>query len=216
MAPRVAVFIDYQNAHLTAHQRWCAIGEPQHHCLIHPLRLAELLVTRRAQGGSLVSVQVFRGKPNSRREPTAARYSDRQTDEWQADPRVKVYRRELRYPNDFGSPTCTQKPQEKGVDVHLAVNLVASAIKQEHDAAIVVSHDTDLIPAIQLASQHGLRIEVSTWGDGHRLRVQEIAFCHYLTEADFIAVRDPRDYALKRRDGALIDPAHLKTPHSDM
>lgn len=209
MAPRVAVFIDYQNAHFTAHERWCPEGAPKHLCLIHPLLLAERLVARRAQGGTLEAVQVFRGKPNSRREPQLASYSDKQAHEWHSDSRVRVHRRELRYPRDFGSPECQEKPQEKGVDVHLAINLVTAAHRSECDAAIVVSHDTDLIPAIQLSAELGLRIEVAAWGSGHRLSDGSIKYCHILSEEDFVAVRDLRDYGVKRRSAALIDPAAL-------
>jgi len=39
--------------------------------------------------------------------------------------------------------------REKGVDVKMAVDLVAGAFEDKYDTAVVVSSDTDLIPAIK-------------------------------------------------------------------
>jgi uncharacterized LabA/DUF88 family protein len=39
--------------------------------------------------------------------------------------------------------------QEKGVDVHMAVNLLSGAYEDIYDTALAVSSDTDLLPAIQ-------------------------------------------------------------------
>lgn len=38
---------------------------------------------------------------------------------------------------------------EKGVDVHLAVDLLVGAYEKQYDTAILISSDTDLIPAIE-------------------------------------------------------------------
>jgi len=42
------------------------------------------------------------------------------------------------------------KPREKGIDVKIAVDLIMGAIDDRYDTAILVSSDTDLIPAIDL------------------------------------------------------------------
>lgn len=42
---------------------------------------------------------------------------------------------------------------EKGVDVRLAVDIVTMAQAKKYDTAVVISSDTDLIPAIQAAKQ---------------------------------------------------------------
>lgn len=212
MAPRVTVFIDYQNTHFSAHGLWCASGEPKHLCLIHPLRLAETLVAMRPQDGELTEVLVFRGRPNPRHEPTMAAYSDRQAAGWSRDTRVTVRRRALRYPPDYGREGCRDRPQEKGVDVELAVSLVASAIKEDWDVAILVSHDTDLLPAIDAAAEVGKRVEVAAWSGSHRLKAPSIAYCHMLSREDFIAMRDHHDYEVKRRQRGLTDPASLMGP----
>lgn len=49
--------------------------------------------------------------------------------------------------------------KEKGVDVKLAVDLVLKAVKNYFDTAILVSSDTDLIPAIAAIHEFGKRVE---------------------------------------------------------
>jgi uncharacterized LabA/DUF88 family protein len=48
---------------------------------------------------------------------------------------------------------------EKGVDVRMAVDIVAGAYEDYYDTAIVVSSDSDLIPAINHARKRGKKIE---------------------------------------------------------
>jgi uncharacterized LabA/DUF88 family protein len=48
---------------------------------------------------------------------------------------------------------------EKGVDVKIAVDLLVGAYENIYDVAILVSSDTDLIPAIQKVKQLGKEVE---------------------------------------------------------
>ncbi len=48
---------------------------------------------------------------------------------------------------------------EKGVDVHIAADLLRGAYKNLYDTAILVSSDTDLIPAIQYLREEGKKLE---------------------------------------------------------
>jgi uncharacterized LabA/DUF88 family protein len=48
---------------------------------------------------------------------------------------------------------------EKGVDVHLATDLLVGAYENQYDTAIIISSDTDLIPAIQKAKDLKKNIE---------------------------------------------------------
>lgn len=50
------------------------------------------------------------------------------------------------------------KFQEKGVDVGLAVDLVADALRNRVSHIILISSDTDLVPAIKVAKEAGIRI----------------------------------------------------------
>lgn len=112
-APQVTVFIDYQNTHQTSHETYMPYGAEVHESLLDPLLLAERLTSKRAPGGVLREVRVYRGQPDPSREPVLASYNDKQFDAWKSDPRVMIRRRTLRYPSDWGEPTCREKAREK-------------------------------------------------------------------------------------------------------
>ena len=50
--------------------------------------------------------------------------------------------------------------EEKETDVHIAVRLVADALRDEFDRAIVISADSDLAPAIRTAKQYAPTKEI--------------------------------------------------------
>jgi uncharacterized LabA/DUF88 family protein len=52
---------------------------------------------------------------------------------------------------------------EKGVDVMLATDLVAKALRDQYDTAIVVSGDGDFFPAYQAAKDAGKHVEVAAF-----------------------------------------------------
>ena len=49
--------------------------------------------------------------------------------------------------------------QEKGVDVHMAVDLVTGAYEDRYDTAVLVSSDTDLIPAVHSVRSKKKKVE---------------------------------------------------------
>lgn len=51
------------------------------------------------------------------------------------------------------------KIREKGVDVKIAIDLVIDGIEDKYDTAVVVSSDTDLIPAIKYIRSKGKKVE---------------------------------------------------------
>jgi uncharacterized LabA/DUF88 family protein len=51
------------------------------------------------------------------------------------------------------------KIREKGVDVKIAIDIVIDGIEDKYDTAIVVSSDTDLIPAIKYVQSKGKKVE---------------------------------------------------------
>ena len=51
------------------------------------------------------------------------------------------------------------KIREKGVDVQIAIDLVIGSVENSYDTAIIVSSDTDLIPAIKYIRSKGRRVE---------------------------------------------------------
>ncbi|MFH1193076.1 MAG: NYN domain-containing protein [Candidatus Jorgensenbacteria bacterium] len=52
-----------------------------------------------------------------------------------------------------------ERYREKGIDVKLAIDLIVGAIDNQYDTALVVSSDTDLIPAIDWVRSRGKKIE---------------------------------------------------------
>lgn len=60
---------------------------------------------------------------------------------------------------EFGHMLKTDGYHEKGVDVLMAIDILAGAYENLYDTAILVSSDTDLIPALIKARQKGKRIE---------------------------------------------------------
>lgn len=199
MADRLAVFLDYQNVHLTAHGLFGKLGSPAQSSLVHPLLIAERISAKRRLPSEVVSVRVFRGRPNPEHHPVPTAANDAQAAAWERDARVRIRRRPLNY---RGWPD--QPPREKGVDVALAVDLIESALLNEYDVAVIFSGDTDLLPAVEVAFRRTQpRVEVACWVGAKPLWFPEylaqsppkyLPYCHFLNRDDFQAVRDHAFY----------------------
>lgn len=63
----------------------------------------------------------------------------------------------MRYPNNTF--------HEKGVDVRLAIDLVEGAYENRYDVAILLSSDTDMIPALERVKKHGKKVEYIGFSD---------------------------------------------------
>lgn len=68
------------------------------------------------------------------------------------------------------------KIREKGVDVKIAVDLVVGAFENHYDTAILVSSDTDLIPALKYVRHKKKKIEYV--GFSHRPSLGLISVAH--------------------------------------
>lgn len=197
MSNQVMVFIDYQNIATTAFECFPRTATLRRFTHIDPIRLAERIVDRRRFASELCGIRVYRGRPEPHRQPGLAAASDAQASAWQRDPRVAVVRRPLRYPPGFP----LERPQEKGVDVALAVDFVRLAIDRAYEVGVIVSHDTDLMPAVETVIDLGLaHVEVSGWARRKRLWIPgtKLPWSHDLGEADYRAVCDDTDYLKDR------------------
>lgn len=67
------------------------------------------------------------------------------------------------------------KFHEKGVDVNIAVDIVSGALKDLYDHFILVSSDTDLLPAIKIAKEAGKTVEYI--GFSHKPSLAMVANC---------------------------------------
>jgi NYN domain len=178
MPDRVALYLDYQNVHLTGRDRFAPGSEPYQR-VPEPSMIADTIGSRRPDS-QVVAVNVYRGRPDPRHEPRQASANDQQANQWtRRDTRVKMMRRPLTYRRWPDQP-----PIEKGVDVKLAVDLIHDAMLKTYDALVLFSSDSDLQPAVDLAVEIGAVVEIVCWQGCSRLDTSPDT-CYYLTEADW-------------------------------
>jgi hypothetical protein len=187
MPESIAIVLDFQNVHLRGHHLFGGGLEP-YRCVPDPTRLANVIAMRRRRPSAAAVIGVYRGRPDPEFQPTLTAANDAQANWWMRDRRVQVIRRQLNYRGWPGVP-----PQEKGIDVKLAVDLIHSAFTRRYDALVVFSSDTDLVPALEMIDHHQLgHVEVACWTGGNALRFagSHLPWCHFLDQADWAAVTD--------------------------
>jgi hypothetical protein len=101
----------------------------------------------------LAGIRVYMGQPSQRHDPTEYARALRQRQHWdRSSPIVTILHRTLRYPRNW-QPGDAERPREKGIDVQLAMDLVRGTCDPSSDClfdlAILVSGDTDLLPAVE-------------------------------------------------------------------
>lgn len=199
---RVIVFIDGQNMYRGARRAFfrdndrTAPSAPNICGQFHPRALAELLVARRSSGRDgrgLAQVRIYRGQPDGYIDRIGHAASERQVQVWR-ESGVEVFQRPLQYLS--GRP-----PQEKGIDVAIAVDLVRLAHDDSFDVAIVCSTDSDIAPAIEtVIDEVGKTVEVAGWRDrsyGQRIFIpgRDQLFVHWLYRDNYEQVADTTRYA---------------------
>ena len=198
---RVVVFLDSQNVYMGAREEYGLRGAPSRFGQTDPLALARLVVAKRRYPSRLAGVRVYRGLPDSERQPETNAANLRQTKihEARGGGLVVVVTRPLRYPRGWPSVPA----EEKGIDVALAVHFVTVASSGAYDVGVLMSTDSDLLPALESVAALGgrphPRCEVAAWtraGVGaRRLRPHGAhVWCHWLDRDDFETVRDDTDY----------------------
>lgn len=202
MTKRVAVFVDYQNVYRAARDAFHDhTTDPFWFGQVHPTALGAL-ITR--LGGDpdrqLHQVRMYRGLPSSEKQPKGYGAARRQTAAWEEQELVEVTSRPLRYPRDFP----TSKPEEKGIDVQIALDFVMMAVRGEYDVGVLMSGDTDLLPALEeVMGLDGPMAEVAAFrpniGSGRRLSLRNTPLnCHWINEAAYTTIRDDTDYTHRR------------------
>ena len=130
MTENVAVFLDFQNVHLVGHGLFGHGREP-YRCVPDPVRIADLIASRRGRPSAAAAIRVYRGQPHPHHQPLPAASNDAQAAQWTRDRRVQVIRRQLNY-RDWPN----QPPREKGIDVAIAVDLVHLAFRHFLDEKV--------------------------------------------------------------------------------
>jgi uncharacterized LabA/DUF88 family protein len=194
---RVAVFIDYQNVYEGARRAFFERHDPYVKGQVDPIRLGTYITALGGPHRMLDRVRVYRGQPESTKQPKAYAANRRQLAAWNRAG-VEVVKRTLRYPYNWP----TDRAEEKGIDVALAIDFVMMAYRNEYDVGVLFSCDTDLKPALEAVRSMtgGPRVEVAAWqylyGHSPRLSVKgtPALWCHWLDSAAHHACEDPVDY----------------------
>lgn len=182
----VVLYVDYENV-----RYWQTHAFATAPFDLNVIRLGELIVSRRHEPSSLREVRVYRGIPRRRLE---RKKFDRQL-EWserlKEDNRVTLISRPLKYIVTQDKPVGI----EKGIDVALAIDLVAHPHRHPGAAAVLASRDDDLSPALEAfidLAAGSSPIEVMSCRSLSRLHVGKSwrPWCHQLSSEDFVAIRD--------------------------
>lgn len=158
---RVVVFVDAQNFYRSARRAFFDDAvDPYRLGQFHPRALGGLLCSRDS-GRSLTAVRLYTGRPDAYLQPAAYRANVRQCEAWE-EAGCYVFARQLRYPHGWPDNPSGQGPQEKGIDVRMALDIALLAHQGEYDVAIVCSGDTDLFPAVEEGPSGALSASASS------------------------------------------------------
>ena len=200
---RVVIFVDYQNAYRRARDAFHNHrADPHWLGQVRPDALGALITGQRNSAErELRQVRMYRGLPQSTRDPKGYGAALRQIAAWQRNPLIAVITRPFRYPRNYP----TAPPQEKGIDVQLALDFVMMAVRNEYDIGVLVSNDTDLRPALEeVIRLDNQSVEVVAWeplAGRRRYRVRlsgqfanNQPYCHWIDQAAYAAMQDTTDY----------------------
>lgn len=206
MAARVVVFLDWQNVYNGAREMFCTQQAPHWQGQVDPVALARHLADDSPFDRQLHQVRIYRGQPDGKLDPRGYAASRRQHAAWQQSPLVTLATRPLRYPQGWPARSrIGERPQEKGIDVALAVDFVVMAVRNEFEVGILMSTDTDMKPALEavarLTPAQGTRAEVAAWGvpgrHSRRLAIQfRNLYCHWVGEDVYRQIADSTDYSI--------------------
>jgi hypothetical protein len=201
MAERVVVFVDYQNAYRAARNAFHDhLTDPHWAGQIHPTALGALIIRLSGEPDRVLhQVRMYRGLPSSAKDPKGYGAARRQIAAWNKLPHVAVTARPLRYPRDYPA----SKPEEKGIDVQIALDFAMMAVRGEYDVGVLMSGDTDLLPALEeVIRLNQPTAEVAAWrpptGQGRRLRLKNSRlYCHWIDHHAYTSIQDNTDYTTR-------------------
>jgi uncharacterized LabA/DUF88 family protein len=158
----VAVLLDWQNIYNCAREAFGLEDAGSFEGTVYPLKLATHLASGVGPDRKLQELRIYRGRPDNVKDRRSYDAWQSQTAAWKGacGERLIPRYRDLRYRGET--------VVEKGIDVWLAIDLVKIAMDQSAERVVVVSSDTDLVPALDLAVQiRGEEfVEVAGWDGG--------------------------------------------------
>lgn len=180
---RVAVFIDWQNAYKAARSAFNLGALPNERGNFSPYALGRILAAGNDRGreAGLARVEVHRGLPSSKRDPVGYGANRRQSAAWMKEnSEVVIPRlRPLRYPGKYEE---TKDPTEKGIDVQMALGAVEWVLTDRCDVAVLFSHDTDLLPPVEVIARlkGPAHVDTASWRSGwFKTRLPEVSGVHH-------------------------------------
>lgn len=162
-----------------------------------------------ANGWKPNAIRFYTGVPDHKHDPMwAAYWANRVLAMKRAG--IIVTTRPLRYREEEveinGQKTIVTTPQEKGIDVRLALDLVSCALSEQYQAAVIYSQDQDLCEAVEevkgIAQKQGRFIEIASafpFGPNASVRrgIDKTSWVK-IDEATYNSCLDPYDYRPKR------------------
>lgn len=206
MPARVVVFLDWQNVYNSARETFGTAQAPHWQGQVDPVALAQHLADDSPFDRQLHQVRIYRGQADASYDPKSYGASRRQHAAWQRSPLVTLITRPLRYPRGWPARSrIGERPQEKGIDVALALDFVMMGTRSEFDVGILMSSDTDMKPALEavaaLTDIQGTRAEVAAWSapdrHGRRLAIRSRnLYCHWVGKDVYDQIADSTDYSV--------------------
>lgn len=189
---KLALFIDYQNVYSRCRAAFNLPAEDRTAGQVSPVKVGRLIATRMPDT-RLEKVFVYRGLPDKRKDGYGYAAVRRHTAAWEAQG-VEVVTRPLQYIED-------EPPREKGIDVHLAIDVVRTALSSDFEVIAIFSGDSDLAPVAEFVfdryPESGVRLNLVAWQRAPRIILggDRKPYCHYLRRTDYQTVCDERNYA---------------------
>ena len=168
---RVNVYMDGSNLYHSLRQR---IGRTDLDFLAFARKLAG---ERRLQ-----RIYYYSAPLNQGRTPEAYRAQQQFFDHLRRVDYLELRLGRLVYGNDPGG-----SPQEKGVDIMLATDMVSHGIRGHYEVAILVSADTDFCHALQLIKDSGRNAEVALFNPSASLALRHVADRTILVDQPFLS-----------------------------
>jgi uncharacterized LabA/DUF88 family protein len=177
------------------------------------VNLAKLAATQLSSGDQVTKVRYFTARVSSRAgDPDAPRRQQILFNALKTIPEIEFHygrflaktkkRPLVANPNKYVEVHDTE---EKGSDVNLASHLLFDAFKNNYDAALVMSQDTDLIGPIRMVAKEIKKPVGLVWLDGGRpdARMKAAAsFVRHISNANLAAAQFPNP--LKLADGTEL------------
>lgn len=203
---RIAVFYDgtyffkVSNYYLYQHPRKARLSfKGLHEFIVGEVAKSEGMDARHCQ---IVDASYFRGRWTAQQaQDKDALYSDRVFEDVLMRANVTLFQRHLKIKRD-GSP------EEKGIDVWLALEAYEMASLKKYDVCVLIAGDSDFVPLVNKLNTLGSRVMLVAWDFEYEyLGKQKVtrASTELIDQVNYPIMMDTEIDARERRKDPLID-----------